>query len=64
MMSSTNFCKLPNPSGRKGYKWPKLTELYNVLFEEEMEDAHDAMGDVTALAKCFFALKDKGIIQL
>jgi len=63
MTSSTTFCKLPNPNGRKGYKWPKLIELYDVLFKEEMVDAHDAMGDVTALAKCFFALKEKGIIQ-
>ena len=37
-------------------KWPKLKELYVELFDEEMQNAHTAMGDVEALMKCYFKL--------
>ncbi|MCF7906640.1 3'-5' exonuclease [Patescibacteria group bacterium] len=44
-------------------KWAKLTELYIELFGETFEDAHDALVDVKACAKCYFEMVDKGIIQ-
>jgi len=44
-------------------KWPKLTELYIELFGEMFEDAHDALVDVKACAKCYFEMVDKEIIQ-
>jgi len=54
------FCALP---GRFGdYKWPKLTELHEKLFGEPFEDAHDALVDVNACARCFFELKKRGIL--
>ncbi len=54
MQCSTSYCKIP---GLKGYKYPKLQELYYKLFGSNFEDAHDAMADITATKKCFFELK-------
>lgn len=54
MQCSTGYCKIP---GLKGYKYPKLQELYYKLFGSNFEDAHDAMADITATKKCFFELK-------
>jgi len=59
----TDFCAIPNPhKWAKGFKWCKLEELHMKLFNEEFEDAHDALGDVKALARCFFGLVDAGVI--
>lgn len=59
MEMSTEILKLP--SKRTGsYKWPKLDELYEFLFAQDVpgrERYHDAMVDVRATAKCFFKLK-------
>lgn len=60
MKSTVNFCKIPNSRG--GYKWPNLTELHNKLFQTGFEEAHDALVDVMACAKCFFELKRKDVI--
>ena len=61
MMLSTKFCAIPN---KFGFKWPKLQELHEKLFDKEFEDAHDAMADITATARCFWELVDKEIIEL
>lgn len=53
---STDICKLP---GNYGYKWPKLTELYQFLFGKNFEGGHDALNDVIACAECFFELRRK-----
>lgn len=42
--------------GRGKFKFPKLGELYFFLFEEELENAHNALIDVAATARCFFQL--------
>jgi DNA polymerase III alpha subunit (gram-positive type) len=39
-------------------KWPKLSELYKTLFSEELSGAHNAMGDVVAVSRCYFKLKE------
>lgn len=62
MRSTTSLCKLPFPSGRSGYKWPKLEELYRYLFNKPLIGAHDAMADVIATIECFFELKRRGYI--
>jgi len=59
MHGSTKYCNIPGP---RGVKWPKLTELHQKLFNEGFEDAHDALGDVTATARCYFELKKLGVI--
>ena len=61
MVQSKEFCALPM-KGRNGYKFPKLMELYQILFNEQFEGAHDAMADVTATMKCFFELKKRGVM--
>lgn len=58
MKIGTNVCCLP--SARGGYKWPKLAELHRHLFGSPHTSAHDAKGDVSATAKCFFELRRLG----
>ena len=62
MINSTKYCKIPRFSG--GYKWPNLKELHKKLFDCNFENAHDALSDVKACAKCFFELKKLDIIKL
>ncbi len=59
MQSTTNFCKINGPYG---FKWPKLSELYQKLFNADFEDAHNAMVDITVTAKCFWELRKLGKI--
>ncbi len=59
MKSSTAYCKIP---GNYGYKWPKLSELHMKLFGTDFEEAHNASVDIAACAKCFWELKNRGII--
>ena len=59
MNASTEFCKIPGPYG---YKWPKLEELYKILFDESF-NAHNALDDIFATARCFWELKKKKVIE-
>ncbi|WP_138485269.1 3'-5' exonuclease [Dyadobacter bucti] len=61
MVSTTNFCAIPSP---RGYKYPKLEELYFKLFKVKLLGAHDAMVDVEALFKCFKELQRMGIVKI
>lgn len=61
MHSTTEFCAIPGP---RGYKWPKLTELHRKLFNADFSEAHNAAADIAATAKCFWELKEQGIIRL
>ena len=58
MKTTTELCKLP---GRYGYKWPKLTELYYYLFQENF-NAHDALDDIQATYRCYKTLVERGVI--
>lgn len=60
MKKSTNYCKIKGPYG---FKWPKLGELYYLLFNEYMENAHNALYDIRATMKCFFKLKELNVIK-
>ena len=60
MKSSTEFCKIPGP---RNYKWPKLEELYNILFRESF-NAHDALDDIKATARCFWELSSLKVIMI
>ena len=59
MQVSTDICKIP---GNYGYKWPKLSEAYEFFFKVPMKNAHSAMGDVMALRKLYFALKNERVL--
>lgn len=61
MLSTTNFCQIPGPYG---YKWPTLMELHEKLFNSSFDNAHDALSDVSACAKCFFELKKRKLIKV
>lgn len=63
MLNTTDLCKLKNPYGYRGYKWPKLQELHVHLFGEEFKGAHDAMFDIKATMKCYYKLKENGWIK-
>jgi len=55
MRESTDFCRLP---GKRGYKWPTLTQLHKTLFQSPFDGAHDAAGDTMACLRCFFRLRE------
>lgn len=57
-----SHCALPANSPRRGYKWPKLEELYYKLFKQELKGAHDALVDIQATARCFWELRRLGVI--
>ncbi|MFA7169633.1 MAG: 3'-5' exonuclease [Candidatus Paceibacterota bacterium] len=63
MLSSIEFCQIPSQNG-KGYKWPRLSELHIKLFGEDFADAHDALVDTDACARCFFELCKREIIEV
>lgn len=59
MNSTKDFCQIPTPYG---FKKPKLSELYQKLFNSDLLNAHDAYIDVEATAKCFWKLRQMGIL--
>ena len=40
-----------------------IAEVVQILFGTGFEDAHNALADVEATAKCFWKLKELGIIK-
>ncbi len=60
MKTSTEYVNIP---GNFGLKWPTLAELHMKLFNKGFENAHDALVDVEILAKCFFELKKRSVID-
>lgn len=60
MAETTNYCKLPGNYG--DYKWPKLSELYFKLFNDNFEEAHNASVDIEACAECFWELRRRRIL--
>ena len=61
MWLSTDHMKLPGGRGGK-FKPPRLMELYDHLFEEKFQEAHNAAADVEATARIFFELLRRKII--
>lgn len=59
MEQTAGFCQIPGPYG---FKWPSLAQLHQKLFGSDFEEAHDAGADVAACARCFFELKQRGIL--
>jgi DNA polymerase III subunit epsilon len=54
-----NYCALIGPYG---FKWPALSELHKKLFKEDFGGAHNALNDVKATVKCYWKLKELGVI--
>lgn len=61
MKQSTMYCKIPSS---KGYKYPKLNELYIRLFGVQLSGIHSAKNDAEACMKCFKELYNRKIIKL
>lgn len=59
MLASVDFCAIP---GKRGFKWPKLIELYTKLFGKGFEDAHNSMADISATEECYWELVKLGLI--
>lgn len=57
MRESTRICNIPGP---RGPKWPTLQEAHTHFFGHEFDDAHDAMADVRACMRIYFALNPTG----
>lgn len=62
MRASTTWCRISKLNGKRGFKWPTLTELHRRCFGYEFDGAHDALSDVEATKRCFFKLIDLGVI--
>jgi DNA polymerase-3 subunit epsilon len=60
MLEGTRVCQIPFDSGR-GYKYPKLEELYMILFgiadNRALPRLHSAKNDALMTAKCFAEMK-------
>ena len=59
MKSSVDYCKIPSDYG---YKYPKLSELFQTLFVCEAKNLHNAEIDILYTLKCFKKLKELKII--
>lgn len=59
MKSTIDFCAI---TGKYGYKYPGLSELYQKLFNTGFDEAHNALADIRATARCFWELKRLGKI--
>ncbi|MAN03222.1 MAG: DNA polymerase III subunit alpha [Owenweeksia sp.] len=57
---TTNYCQLPGGKGG-GFKYPKLEELYQKLFNEGFAEAHNAAADVEATTRAFLELVRIGV---
>ncbi len=60
MKNSAEICAIEGPYG---FKWPKLSELYQCLFGVNFEDAHNASADINATAECFWEMKRLGLLK-
>jgi DNA polymerase III epsilon subunit-like protein len=61
MLTGTSVCKIETD---RGYKWPKLTELYQYLFGETAIQTHRASADVKMCMKIFFKLRELGYFEI
>ncbi len=61
MQESTYYCKIPNRRG--SYKWPSLTELHAICFQQRYAPANNARADVIAAARCFIKLMKIGQLE-
>jgi DNA polymerase-3 subunit epsilon len=55
MRVGTNLCKLPSQYGT-GYKWPKLLELHEHLFQRTPKNAHNSKIDTIVTLRCYHML--------
>jgi len=62
MKNTINLCKIEkiNKYGNKYYKYPKLIELYSMLFNNcDVKNLHDSMADILVCFRCYYYLEYK-----
>lgn len=61
MRKTTNVCKIPSakPRHAQDWKWPRLGEAIQIMFDEEFEDAHRAAPDCAATRRIYFELQQR-----
>lgn len=59
MKNGINICKIVAKSreGKEYYKWPKLSELYKKLFDNEVENLHNSLVDTLVCLRCCLKMK-------
>lgn len=55
MKSNVNLVKLQTS---RGYKFPKLSELYKFCFHEDMKLGHHALADTENTIRCYYFVRD------
>jgi DNA polymerase-3 subunit alpha len=64
MQMSVTFCNLERTNSRGVYKkLPKLSELYQILFDTTLENLHNSMVDVFACLRCYLKYKYEYTIE-
>ena len=55
MKETTNFCNIEcqGKDGKKYMKYPKLHELYKIIFKEEANGMHNSLVDILLCLRCF-----------
>jgi DNA polymerase-3 subunit epsilon len=70
MLETVGICKIPSTSKyateKDPYKWPKLEELYKILFPTRSipTNLHDARRDVDCLVACVDELQRRRLVRL
>ena len=59
MEAVTPICRIPSQTNAGQFKWPKLTEAYKHLFNEDHVGAHGAGADALACARIYFELQKR-----
>jgi len=59
MKETAEYCRIPS---KRGFKWPRLSELHHQLFQSDFANAHDALNDCLACMNCFFELQKRNVI--
>lgn len=54
MKEAARYCRIRS---KRGFKWPRLTELHEKLFRAKFANVHDASSDCLACMRCFFELQ-------
>jgi len=61
MTTTATYCRLP---GRfRQAKYPTLAELHQKLFGGKPDVCHTALADVETSARCFFRLRELGVVR-
>lgn len=64
MQMTVDFCNLERTNSRGVYKkLPRLSELYQILFDTTLENLHNSMVDVFACLRCYLKYKHHYVIE-